>query len=238
MKVLVIIPTYNEADSIEKVIELSFNYAPDIDILVVDDNSPDKTADIVKKLMKKEKRVELIERVAKEGLGTAYVAGFKYALERDYELIMEMDADLSHDPAEIPEFIKASKHGDVVVGSRYLDGVNVVHWSIKRLILSYGANIYARIITGLEIHDTTSGFKCFKRKVLENIDLDLVHSGGYSFQIEMNFRASCKGYKIIEIPIIFTDRTVGKSKMNFSIMVEAAKVVWKLKYQQLSGKLD
>ncbi len=238
MKVLVIIPTYNESDNILKTIELVFDSAPKVDVLVVDDNSPDKTGNLVKKLMKTEKRVNLLAREKKEGLGTAYVAGFKYALERDYERIIEMDADLSHDPAEIPNFIEASKKADVVVGSRYLNGANVVHWPIRRLILSYGANIYSRIITGVPLHDTTSGFKCFRREVLEAVDMDAVHSGGYSFQLEMNFRAYCKGFKLSEIPIIFTDRTLGRSKMNFSIMLEAAKVVWQLKYQHLTGKLD
>jgi len=238
MKVLVIIPTFNESDNILKTIELVFEFAPKVDVLVVDDNSPDKTGKLVKKLMKTEKRVNLLAREKKEGLGTAYVAGFKYALERDYERIIEMDADLSHDPAEIPNFIEASKKADVVVGSRYLNGANVVHWPIRRLILSYGANIYSRIITGVPLHDTTSGFKCFRREVLEAVDLDAVHSGGYAFQLEMNFRAYCKGFKLSEIPIIFTDRTLGRSKMNFSIMLEAAKVVWQLKYQHLTGKLD
>lgn len=238
MKVLVIIPTYNESDNILKTIELVFDSAPKVDVLVVDDNSPDKTGNLVKKLMKTEKRVNLLAREKKEGLGTAYVAGFKYALERDYERIIEMDADLSHDPAEIPNFIEASKTADVVVGSRYLNGANVVHWPIRRLLLSYSANIYSRIITGVPLNDTTSGFKCFRREVLEALDLDAVHSGGYSFQLEMNFRAYCKGFKLSEIPIIFTDRTLGRSKMNFSIMVEAAKVVWQLKYQHLTGKLE
>ncbi|MCH8299751.1 MAG: polyprenol monophosphomannose synthase [Candidatus Marinimicrobia bacterium] len=238
MKALVIIPTYNESDNIKKAIQLVFKSAKNIDVLVVDDNSPDKTANVVKAIMKKDKRVNLIERKAKKGLGTAYIAGFKFALKRNYDRILEMDADLSHDPSEIPNFLKASEEADVVIGSRYLNGVNVVHWPLRRLILSYGANIYSRVITGMPLHDTTSGFKCFRREVLEAVDLDAVHSGGYSFQIEMNFRAWCKGFRLKEIPIIFVDRTLGQSKMNFSIMVEAAKVVWKLKYQQLSGKLE
>ena len=238
MKALVIIPTYNESDNIKKAIQLVFKSAKNIDVLVVDDNSPDKTANVVKAMMKKDKRVNLIERKAKEGLGTAYIAGFKFALKRNYDRILEMDADLSHDPSEIPNFLKASEEADVVIGSRYLNGVNVVHWPLRRLILSYGANIYSRVITGMPLHDTTSGFKCFRREVLEAVDLDAVHSGGYSFQIEMNFRAWCKGFRLKEIPIIFVDRTLGQSKMNLSIMVEAVKVVWKLKYQQLSGKLE
>ena len=238
MKALVIIPTYNESDNIKKAIQLVFKSAKNVDVLVVDDNSPDKTANVVKAIMKKDKRVNLIERKAKKGLGTAYIAGFKFALKRNYDRILEMDADLSHDPSEIPNFLKASEEADVVIGSRYLNGVNVVHWPLRRLILSYGANIYSRVITGMPLHDTTSGFKCFRREVLEAVDLDAVHSGGYSFQIEMNFRAWCKGFRLKEIPIIFVDRTLGQSKMNFSIMVEAAKVVWKLKYQQLSGKLE
>lgn len=238
MKALVIIPTYNEADNIKKTIQLLFKSAKDVDVLVVDDKSPDKTANVVKKMMKKDKRISLIERKGKEGLGTAYIAGFKFALERDYDRILEMDADLSHDPAEVPNFLKASEEADLVIGSRYINGINVVHWPLRRLILSYGANIYSRVITGVPIHDTTSGFKCFRREVLEAVNLDEVHSGGYSFQIEMNFRAWCKGFRLKEIPIIFVDRTLGQSKMNFSIMVEAVKVVWKLKYHQLSGKLE
>jgi len=238
VKALVIIPTYNEADNIKKTIQLLFKSAKDVDVLVVDDKSPDKTANVVKKMMKKDKRISLIERKGKEGLGTAYIAGFKFALERDYDRILEMDADLSHDPAEVPNFLKASEEADLVIGSRYINGINVVHWPLRRLILSYGANIYSRVITGVPIHDTTSGFKCFRREVLEAVNLDEVHSGGYSFQIEMNFRAWCKGFRLKEIPIIFVDRTLGQSKMNFSIMVEAVKVVWKLKYHQLSGKLE
>ena len=178
MKVLVIIPTYNESDNILTTIQQVFDAAPKVDVLVVDDNSPDQTGKLVKKLMKTEKRVNLLAREKKEGLGTAYVAGFKYALERDYDRIIEMDADLSHDPAEIPNFIEASKKADVVVGSRYLNGANVVHWPIRRLLLSYSANIYSRIITGVPLNDTTSGFKCFRREVLEAVDLDAVHSGG------------------------------------------------------------
>jgi len=238
VKALVIIPTYNESDNIKEVIRLLFKSAKNVDVLVVDDNSPDKTANVVKKIMKKDKRINLIERKAKKGLGTAYVAGFKFALKRKYDRILEMDADLSHDPSEVPNFLKASEEADVVIGSRYLHGINVVHWPLRRLILSYGANIYTRVITGLPIHDATSGFKCFRREVLEAVNLDAVHSGGYSFQIEMNFRAWRMGFRLKEIPIIFVDRTLGQSKMNFSIMVEAAKVVWKLKYQQLSGKLE
>ena len=238
MKALVIIPTYNESDNIKKAIQLVFRSAKNVDVLVVDDNSPDKTANVVKAMMKKDKRVNLIERKAKEGLGTAYIAGFKFALKRNYDRILEMDADLSHDPSEIPNFLKAIEEADVVIGSRYIDGVNVVHWPLRRLILSYGGNIYSRVITGMPLHDTTSGFKCFRREVLEAVDLDAVHSGGYSFQIEMNFRAWCKGFRLKEIPIIFVDRTLGQSKMNLSIMIEAVKVVWKLKYQQLSGKLE
>ena len=230
--------TQRPADNIKEVIRLLFKSAKEVDVLVVDDNSPDRTASVVKEIMKKDKRINLIERKEKEGLGTAYVAGFKWALKRKYDRILEMDADLSHDPAEVPNFLKASEEAGVVIGSRYIDGINVVHWPLRRLILSYGANIYTRIITGLPLHDATSGFKCFRREVLEAVNLDAVHSGGYSFQIEMNFRAWCKGFKLKEIPIIFVDRTLGQSKMNLSIMIEAAKVVWQLKYQHLAGKLE
>ncbi|MFQ6618720.1 MAG: polyprenol monophosphomannose synthase, partial [Fidelibacterota bacterium] len=214
MRNLIIIPTYNEAENIEKLLIDLFALDLDIEILVVDDNSPDGTAQLVRELMKRYKGLFLLQRDKKRGLGTAYLAGFKFALKKDYEHIFEMDADLSHDPEEIPNFLREVEKNDLIIGSRYCDGVSVIHWPIRRLILSYGANLYTRIVTGLPLKDCTSGFKCFKRKVLESIDLNNVHSGGYSFQIEMNFRAWKKGFTLKEIPIIFEDRTVGKSKMS------------------------
>ncbi len=235
-KSIVIIPTYNENENITKVLDIVFSLQiPELDVLIIDDNSPDGTADIVKEYQKKNDKVYLIERPGKLGLGTAYLKGFEYALAKGYDYIFEMDADLSHDPKEIPQFLAALQEADLVVGSRYLTGINVINWPLRRLILSYGASVYTRIITGLPLKDCTSGFKCFKREVLENIPLDKVKSNGYSFQIEMNFKAWKRGYKIKEIPIIFYDRTVGQSKMNKKIMREAALMVWKLKLKSLFG---
>ena len=205
---------------------------------MVDDNSPDGTANLVKELQKQHPdRIFLLERPTKEGLGRAYIAGFKYALERDYEYILEMDSDFSHDPRVLPKFLEAIQDADLVLGSRYITGVNVINWPLKRLLLSYGASYYTRFITGMPVKDPTGGFKCFRRKVLEAIDLDHIHSGGYSFQIEMSFRTWKKGFRIKEIPIVFTDRVEGKSKMSPKIIREAIGVVWKLKLQSLFGRL-
>ncbi|GAB4332007.1 MAG: polyprenol monophosphomannose synthase [Calditrichia bacterium] len=236
-KALLIIPTYNEKDNIEKVLEIVFNLKiPGLEVLVIDDNSPDGTAALVKKLQEKYPQLHLIERSGKLGLGTAYIAGFNYALERDYQYVFEMDADLSHDPKEIPNFLKAIQDADLVIGSRYLTGVNVINWPLMRLFISVGASKYTRIITGLPVKDCTSGFKCFRREVLENIPLDKVDSNGYSFQIEMNFKAWKRGFRLKEIPIIFYDRTVGSSKMSRKIVYEAAFMVWKLKFMSLFGR--
>lgn len=236
-KVLVIIPTYNERENIELLLKKVFQLnLPQLDVLIIDDNSPDGTAEIVKKIQRRNPHLFLIEREGKLGLGTAYITGFKYALEHDYRYIMEMDADLSHDPSEIPHFLKAIKDADLVIGSRYLKGVNVINWPLSRLFISVMANKYTRIITGLPIHDCTSGFKCFRREVLEAIPLAQVRSNGYSFQIEMNFKAWKRGFRIKEIPIIFYDRTIGSSKMSRKIMFEAALMVWKLKLYSLFGK--
>lgn len=225
---LVIIPTYNERDNVADVIRRVLRQAENLDVLVVDDNSPDGTGSIVAEIADNESRVDLIRRSGKLGLGTAYVDGFKYALARDYQYIFEMDADLSHDPDEIPNFLKAIRHADLVIGSRYIDGVKVVNWPLSRLILSYGASMYTRLITGLPVKDTTSGFKCFRRQVLESINLDNIKSGGYSFQIEMKWKTWMKGFRLKEIPIIFVDRTIGKSKMSKDIVWEAVLIVWKL----------
>jgi len=235
---LVIVPTYNEKDNIQTVVERVNALGVDIDILVVDDNSPDGTAEIVKELQTKYENLHLMERVGKLGLGSAYVAGFRWALKRDYEYILEMDADLSHNPFDIPRLINRAKEGyDVVIGSRYCNGVNVIHWPIKRLILSYGANKYTRMITGLPIKDCTSGFKCYRREVLESIDLERIKSSGYSFQIEMKFRAWKKGFSLVEVPIIFEERSEGRSKMTKAIIYEAVFMVWKLKILSLLGLL-
>jgi dolichol-phosphate mannosyltransferase len=235
-KSLIIIPTYNEKENITRLLNSIFELQIDnLEVLVIDDNSPDGTGEEVKRYMKKDQRVHLIEREGKLGLGTAYVTGFKYALEKDYQYIFEMDADFSHDPKYIPDFLKAIEEADLVIGSRYLTGINVINWPLQRLILSYGANCYTRLITGMPIKDATAGFKCFRREVLEAIPLDQVKSNGYSFQIEMNFKVWKRGFRIKEIPIIFIDRTVGSSKMNKKIMLEAALMVWKLKIKSLVG---
>jgi len=209
---LVIIPTYNEKDNIKNVLSRLDDFG--VDILIIDDNSPDGTAAIVKEIMAKTPHIHILEREGKLGLGTAYVAGFKWALERDYQFIMEMDADLSHNPDDVPRLLERCRNSsvDMAIGSRYCQGVNVVNWPLKRLLLSYGASKYTKWITGMKIYDPTAGFKCFRRKVLESINLDGIKSSGYSFQIEMNFRAWTKGFKISEVPIIFTERTEGKSK--------------------------
>lgn len=236
-KALVIIPTYNEAQNAEKIITEVLQQSDMVEVLIVDDNSPDGTADIVKKMVSLNSRIHLIQREKKLGLGTAYVAGFKYAIERKFDFIFEMDADFSHNPKEIPIILSKMDECDVLIGSRYIKGVNVVNWPMKRLILSYSANIYTRIITGMPIHDATAGFKCYKRKVLESIDLDSIRSNGYAFQIETNFLAWKKGFKLLEMPIVFVDRRVGVSKMNKKIVYEAAFMVWKLKARSILNKL-
>lgn len=236
-KALVIIPTYNEAQNAEKIITEVLQQSEMVEILIVDDNSPDGTADIVKKMMTNNSRVHLIERERKMGLGTAYVAGFKYGIQHRFDFIFEMDADFSHNPKEIPIMLSKMDECDVLIGSRYIKGVNVVNWPMKRLILSYSANIYTRVITGMPVHDATAGFKCYKRKVLESIDLDSIRSNGYAFQIETNFLAWKKGFIIKEMPIVFVDRRVGVSKMNKKIVYEAAFMVWKLKARSLFNKL-
>ncbi len=238
MRILIVIPTYNEADNIQRLIERIFALEiAGLEILVVDDNSPDGTAEIVRRLQQGFPRLHLICREGKRGLGTAYVAGFKFAIERKYDLIFEMDADLSHNPDDIPRILAAAESYDVVIGSRYLTGVNVVNWPLSRLVLSLFANWYTRKITGLPLKDCTSGFKCFHRRVLEAIDLDRIRSDGYSFQIELHFLAWKKGFRIKEIPIIFIDRESGSSKMSRKVMVEAAIMVWRLKLWELLGKL-
>lgn len=225
---LIIIPTYNERENVAEVIQRVLTVVENLDVLVIDDNSPDGTGDLVEELQGVEPRLHLIHRQGKLGLGTAYVEGFKYALERGYSYIFEMDADLSHDPDEIPNFLMAIKDADLVIGSRYIGGVNVVNWPLRRLLLSYSASIYTRVITRLRIRDTTSGYKCFRREVLKAINLDDIRSGGYAFQIEMNWRTWMEGFRITEIPIVFVDRTVGQSKMSKSIVREAVLEVWKL----------
>jgi dolichol-phosphate mannosyltransferase len=238
MKSLIVIPTYNEAQNIGSLIEriLSLDIK-DLHILVVDDNSPDRTQAIVETFSKKKPNIHILKRQKKAGLGTAYVAGFKYALNNGYHYIFEMDADFSHNPDEIPNFLKTIKEYDLVIGSRYIRGVNVINWPLTRLILSVGANKYNQIITGMPIKDGTGGFKCFRREVLETIDLDDIRSNHYSFQIEMTFKAWKKGFRIKEIPIVFTDREAGSSKMSKKIIREAVWMVWKLKFLSMLGRI-
>ena len=228
LKVLVISPTYNEKKNISELINRISEISHPIDILIIDDNSPDGTADIVSNLMNENDHIYLLERENKLGLGTAYCTGFQWALERDYDIIIQMDADLSHNPDDIHRLIDESKSADLIIGSRYIDGVNVVNWPMSRLLLSYFANWYARFVIRFPIKDSTGGYKCFRKKVLESIDLEKIRSEGYSFQIEINFLAWIKGFKISEIPIVFTERTIGESKMNMCIVIEAIWMVPKL----------
>jgi len=237
MKVLLIIPTYNEIDNISRILPAALNQDPALEILVMDDNSPDGTAAAVEKLMETEPRIHLIERPGKLGLGSAYVTGFRYALERDIDYIMEMDADFSHNPEDIPRLIAEAQKRDLVIGSRYCNGVNIVNWPFKRLLISYFASKYVRVITGMPVKDPTGGFKCFHRRVLESIDLDKILSDGYGFQIEMNFRTWVKGFRIKEIPIVFTERINGVSKMSRHIVWEAAWMVWRLQLMKLLHRI-
>ena len=230
---LVVIPTYNESDNVAHIIPEVLGQDEGMHVLIVDDNSPDGTAQIVKDMQKNEPRIHLIERPGKMGLGTAYVAGFKYALVAGFEYIFEMDADFSHDPKMLSVLLKKMDEFDLVIGSRYVSGVNVVNWPMSRLILSYSANLYTRIVTGLPVKDATAGFKCYRRAVLESLDLDAIKSNGYSFQIETNFMAWRKGFRVGEVPIVFVDRRAGVSKMSKHIVYEAAAMVWKLKFRDL-----
>jgi dolichol-phosphate mannosyltransferase len=228
-KALIIIPTFNELENIRKMIPDILGRYDNADILVVDDNSQDGTGAFVEQLTKESEHIKLIKRPNKMGLGTAYIQGFKYALQNGYDYIFEMDADYSHDPKEIKNFLEAIKNYDLVLGSRYKTGVNVINWPMRRLMLSYFANSYTRFVTGIPVRDATGGFKCFRRKVLESINFDSIKSNGYAFQIEMTFKAYKKGFRIIEIPIIFTDRFQGTSKMSRKIVGEAVLMVWKLR---------
>ena len=237
---LVIIPTFNEAENIGSVIGQVLRLPSFYHVLVVDDGSPDGTADLVDALIRSHPdRINLLRRAGKQGLGTAYIAGFKFALENDYELICEMDADLSHNPADLERLTAPilEEEADLVVGSRYIGGVRIMNWPLSRLILSYGAGIYTRIITRMTLQDVTAGFKCFHRRVLEAVDFEKVRSNGYSFQIEMNYIAWKKVFRLIEVPIVFTERTEGRSKMSKAIVREAAWKVWELRLRSLFGRL-
>lgn len=237
-RALVIIPTYNERENASRIIHAVLEKDPRLEVLIVDDGSPDGTAAIVEAIGATDQRVHILKRARKMGLGTAYIAGFKWALERPYEYVFEMDADFSHDPAHLPEFLRAIETADLVIGSRYREGrVTVVNWPMTRLLLSYFANIYARVVTGVPLWDLTAGFKCFRRGVLESIDLDDVRSNGYAFQIEMHYRVWRKRFRIVELPIVFVDRTEGTSKMSKSIVREAVWMVWRLRLWGLTGRV-
>jgi dolichol-phosphate mannosyltransferase len=234
---LVVIPTYNEADNIQELVPRLLGLPYPLEILVVDDNSPDGTAAAVERLAS-DPRVHLLHRPGKLGLGSAYIAGFRWALERGYEVVFEMDADFSHDPDAIPSFFDALQDADLVLGSRYLYGVTVINWPLRRLILSYTANVYSRLLTGLPVRDATGGFKAFRREALAAVDLSRVRSDGYSFQIEMTFHCWRKGFRIREIPIVFADRRVGISKMNRRIIHEAIWMVWRLFLQRIFSRRE
>ena len=235
---LVIVPTYNERENIPRLLPAILSQDPRLQVLVVDDNSPDGTGPLVDAMAAEEPRIHVLHRAGKLGLGTAYLDGFRWGLERGFDCLFEMDADFSHDPAHLPKFLEAIEHYDVVLGSRYLHGrVTVVNWPIGRLLLSYFANVYARLVTGLPIADATGGFKCFRREVLLAIPLHRVESNGYAFQIEMSFRAWKKGFRLGEIPIMFVDRDVGVSKMSKKIVREAVWRVWRLRWLALTGRI-
>lgn len=237
-RALVIIPTFNERANITRIIDAVLAQDPSLDILIVDDSSPDGTGEVADTIAASNSRVHAIHRSGKLGLGTAYIAGFRWALAGDYAFIFEMDADFSHNPDRLPKFLEKIKDADLVLGSRYQDGhVNVVNWPMSRLFLSYAANVYARAVTGLPVFDSTGGFKCFRRKVLEAVDLNAIHSNGYAFQIEMTFRAWKAGFRVLEIPIVFVDRTAGESKMSKRIVREAIWMVWRLRWAALTGKI-
>ncbi|MBK6774175.1 MAG: polyprenol monophosphomannose synthase [Ignavibacteria bacterium] len=238
-KILVIIPTYNEADNIQKIIpEVLKNSSPEneFNVLVVDDNSPDGTAELAESL--NNSNVKILKREKKSGLGTAYLAGFKYAIKNNYDYVFEMDADFSHDPKYLKVFIDKILEGyDLVIGSRYINGISVLNWPLRRLIMSYLASVYTRMVTGLKVMDTTAGFMCYKVDSLKQINLDEVRSNGYSFQIEMKFKFYKRGYKIFEVPILFIDRREGESKMSRKVVYEAYFMVWKLKIKSIFGKI-
>ena len=235
MKTLIISPTYNEVKNIQSLVEQIFKLDPSYHLLIIDDNSPDGTAEKVKELKSVFDNLHLEERPGKAGLGTAYLFGFNWALKNGYDAVVQMDADLSHDPNDVPRLISQLKNHDLIIGSRYVEGVSVVNWPIRRLILSYGANIYSSFITGMPINDGTGGFKAWNSSILQRIELKKVKSQGYSFQIEMNFRAWRLGARIKEEPIIFVDRTIGESKMSKTIMYEAIWMVWRLRIWKIFG---
>lgn len=238
MNYLVCVPTYNEKDNIERLLRELLALPLDLHVLVIDDNSPDGTGRLVEEWGERDDRVHVIHRPGKLGLGGAYIKGFQWALEKtDTRYVFEMDADFSHSPSAIPDFVSNIDNFDLVIGSRYVNGITVMNWPLSRLILSVGANIYSRVVTGMPLHDATGGFKCFRREVLEALPLSRIKSDGYSFQIEMNYHAWKRGFRILEIPIVFADRLIGTSKMSRRIVWEAAFMVWKLRFSSLFGQI-
>ncbi|MGD8415157.1 MAG: polyprenol monophosphomannose synthase [Candidatus Latescibacterota bacterium] len=236
---VIVVPTYNESLNITSLLSLVLGLDDDYSVIVVDDNSPDGTGELVEEAQSNfPDRIHLVRRTGKGGLGTAYIEGFKLALEQGYQFVCQMDADFSHDPKDVPRLVAAVRDGaDMAIGSRYYGGVRIINWPLSRLILSYGAGLYTRIITGIPIRDVTAGFKCIHRRVLEDIDLDRIRSNGYSFQVELHYRTWKKGFTIQEVPIVFTERVEGTSKMNKAIIREAAFKVWELRLRALFGRL-
>lgn len=234
-RALVVIPTYNEADNLEQLVGAILREPIDAHVLIVDDNSPDGTGEIADRLVQapeSDGRVHALHRPGKGGLGRAYLAGFAWALERDYEAVIEMDADLSHDPIYLPHMVEAAQEADVVIGSRYLNGISVVNWPLRRILLSWAANQYVRRVTRLRVNDCTSGYRLYRRRVLEGIDLANVHSNGYSFQVEMTFRAQLVGFTLVEVPIIFTERRAGQSKVSQHVIWESMWMPWRLRWRE------
>lgn len=235
---LLIIPTYNEIDNIQRMLETLHSLYPTLSVLIIDDGSPDGTAQIVKNYQAKWDKLNIIQREGKLGLGTAYITGFRYALERDFDFVFEMDCDFSHDPKDIPTLLEAAQTNDLIIGSRYINGIRIINWPMRRLLLSFFAGVYTRMITGMTVLDATGGFKCFTKKALNSLNLDKVFSNGYSFQIELNFKVWSKGLKVKEVPIVFTERRDGESKMSGGIVFEAVFAVIKLRLRKIFGTLD
>jgi dolichol-phosphate mannosyltransferase len=236
MKTIIIIPTYNEIDNLRPLLTQIFSYAPETDILIVDDNSPDGTGKLADEICIENAQVNVLHRPGKQGLGTAYIAGFQYAIEHGYDAAFEMDADFSHDPRYLPDFLKAIENADLVIGSRYIPGGDTPNWSILRRLISGGGNIFARLVLGIPVHDCTAGYRCYRRGVLESIDLDTIQSQGYAFQVELAYRVMQKGFKIVETPIVFLDRRVGKSKMSRKIVIEGFTYVLKARFSKQAGQ--
>ena len=230
MKTLIIIPTYNELENLQPIIKDIFSYAPETDILIVDDNSPDGTGALADEISVENPHVHVLHRAGKLGLGTAYIAGFKYAIAQKYDAAFEMDADFSHDPRYLPDFLKAIEQADLVIGSRYIPGGDTPNWSFVRRMISGCGNIFARFMLGIPVQDCTAGYRCYRREVLESIDLDTIQSQGYAFQVELAYRVMRQGFRIVETPIVFMDRRVGKSKMSRAIVIEAFTYVLRTKF--------